>query len=406
MPGLASETVGVWADSGSRDESELTAGSTHFLEHMLFKGTRARTAAQIARTFDRIGGDSNAVTAKEFTCYYARCLVADLGSAVDVLWDMVLDPLLDPGEFERERGVILEELAMAADDPQDVLYEAFDELIYPGHPLGRPIGATKGRIRALDHATLLAHYRGAYTADRLVFVAAGGAEHAEVVERVTTAIAQLRPALLAPPGPAEDQTRPRSARSRPAFSAGVRSIRRDTEQQGLLYGVDGVSAVSEDRFAFSVLQSLLGGGMSSRLFQSVREEHGLAYSVHCSSSQHADCGDFALYAGCAPESAQRVLELCDAEFRRLAEEAPDAEEVEEVAAQLAASTVLGLESTATRMNRLASAELYGIALRSPEEIVARVRAVSAQDVRALAEALYAGPKALATVGPRELTLPA
>ncbi len=401
IPGLASETIGIWADSGSRDETDLTAGSTHFLEHMLFKGTRTHSARQIARLFDRIGGDSNAVTAKEYTCYYARCLVEDLPAAGDMLWDMVLDSTLDTGEFERERSVILDELAMAADDPQDVLYEAFDALIYAGHPLGRPIGATKDRIRALQHSELIDHYRASYTAPRLMLVAAGGAEHREIVERTVSALQRLRPELLRAEVPAQQPP----ARTSAAFQPGVRRIARDTEQQGLLYGVPGLAAGSPDRFVFGVLQSLLGGGMSSRLFQTVREEHGLAYAVNSTASQHSDCGDFAIYAGCAPESAQRVLQLCEDEFAQLAQVTPDAVEVGDVAAQMAASTVLGMESTAVRMNRLAGAELHGIELRTAEDIVAQIRAVTPVQVQALAQRLHAGPRALATVGPADVVPP-
>ena len=158
MPGLESETVGIWVDSGSRDEAPTAAGSTHFLEHMLFKGTPQRSARRIAEEFDRTGGESNAVTAKEYTCYFSRCLVDDLPPVTDLLWDMVLHATLDAGEFERERGVIIEELAMAADDPTDVLYEKFDALVYPGHPLGRPVGATKDQIRTLAHTVLREHY--------------------------------------------------------------------------------------------------------------------------------------------------------------------------------------------------------------------------------------------------------
>lgn len=409
IPGLASETVGVWVDAGSRDETQATAGSTHFLEHMLFKGTATRSAKAIARTFDRIGGDSNAVTAKEYTCYYARCLVADLPEVTDVLWDMVLGSVLDPSEFERERGVIVDELAMAADDPQDVLFEAFDALIYAGHPLGRPIGATRDRILALEHGELLDHYRSAYVLPRLTFSAAGGASHEEVVDRVCQA---LRAAGCDPEAPSVtasgappllDVSRP--VRTPAPFTPGVQHLTRETEQQSLILGTPGIAAGSPDRFTFGVLQSLLGGGMSSRLFQTVREEHGLAYAVHCTSSQHSDTGDFGIFAACAPGSAQQVASLCVAEFERLAEHLPGDEEVADVAAQIAASTVLGMESTAVRMNRLAHSQLFGITLSEPHALVERVRAVTPGDVRDLAARLFAGPWAMASIGPASFTAP-
>lgn len=397
MPALASETVGVWVDSGSRDETDLTAGSTHFLEHMLFKGTTSRSAKQIAQIFDRTGGESNAVTSKEYTCYFARCLVDDLPPVTELLWDMVLNATLDAQEFERERGVIVEELAMAADDPTDVLYEAFDTLVYPDHPLGRPVGATKEQVRRLAHGVLHDHYSAAYIGPRLVFTAAGGASHEQIVELVAQATAHL-------PAAAPEAVRP--SRTAPAFASGAACIGRDTEQQGIIIGMPGLSEGDERRFAFSVMFSLLGGGMSSRLFQSVREERGLAYSVHGIASRYSDSGQFGMYAGCAPQAAQDVIDLCVAEFERLAGQLPGEDEVADIVAQAAGSMMLSLESSAVRMNRLARAELAGMPLESPQELLDTVRQVTPADVSAIAADLAAGPRALATIGPREdLRLP-
>ncbi|MCQ9384966.1 M16 family metallopeptidase [Brevibacterium moorei] len=416
MPGLSSETVGVWVDSGSRDETPETAGSTHFLEHMLFKGTHRHSSKDIARIFDLLGGDSNAVTAKDYTCYFARCILDDLPQATDLLWDMVLDALLDAGEFERERGVIIEELAMAADDPLDVLFETADQVFYSDQPLGRPVGATRERIRDLGHGELLEHYRHAYVGPRLVFAAAGGAGHEQIVDLVLRATAHL-PAVAGTEVPAggavtgwavgrANGTGARPARATSVFTPGVQLLGKDLEQQQLLLGFEGVSELGEDRFASTVLQSLLGGGMSSRLFQSVREEHGLAYSVYCTGARYPDVGDFGIYAGCAPEKAQQVLDLCQAEFERLAALGPSAAEVVDVAAQASAATVLGMESTAVRMNRLARSELTGQRLRSAEWIVDAVRSVTGAQVRDLAARMLAGPRALVAIGPRtDLHLP-
>lgn len=397
MPSLASETVGVWVDSGSRDETDLTAGSTHFLEHMLFKGTTSRSAKQIAQIFDRTGGESNAVTSKEYTCYFSRCLVDDLPPVTDLLWDMVLHATLDAGEFERERGVIIEELAMAADDPTDVLYEKFDALVYPGHPLGRPVGATKDQIRTLAHTVLREHYETAYIGPRLVFTAAGGATHEQIVELVTKATAHL-------PQAAPEVVRP--SRVAPEFASGTACIGKDTEQQGIIIGMPGLSEGDERRFAFSVMFSLLGGGMSSRLFQSVREDRGLAYSVHGIASRYSDSGQFGMYAGCAPQAAQDVIDLCVAEFERLASDLPGEEEVADIVAQAAGSMMLSLESSAVRMNRLARSELAGLPLESPQNLLDTVRKVTPADVSAIAADLAAGPRALVTLGPRgDLRLP-
>lgn len=392
MPGLESETIGIWVDSGSRDEAPAAAGSTHFLEHMLFKGTPQRSARRIAEEFDRTGGESNAVTAKEYTCYFSRCLVDDVDHITALLWDMVLNSTLDAAEFERERGVILEELAMSADDPAEVLYDAFDEFVYAGHPLGRPVGARKEQIRALDHQVLLDHYAHDYVGPRLVFAAAGGAEHSAVVDMVARATAGL-PAVSGSPAGL------RPVRTPPEFHGGVRAVVRDTEQQGIILGMPGLAEADDERFTMTVLYSLLGGGMSSRLFQEIREERGLAYSVHCIASTHADSGQFGIYAGTSPASAQQVIDLCAAELDRLAVSVPAAEEVEAIVSQVAGSTVLGLESSAARMNRLARAELYGRPLQTPAELIDRVRAVTPEQVTALARRLAAGPRALVTCGP-------
>ncbi|WP_349827639.1 M16 family metallopeptidase [Brevibacterium litoralis] len=396
MPWLQSETVGIWVDSGSRDETPLTAGSTHFLEHMLFKGTRSHDARQIAEAFDRTGGESNAATSKEYTCYYSRTPVSDLPQVVDLLWEMVLDSQLDPAEFERERGVIIEEIAMDADDPTDVLFETFDSVVYADHPLGRPIGATKDQIARLEHSVLLDHYAHAYVGPRLTFAAAGGAAHEALVEQVLAATSALPPV--------ETDARTTGAdlgRTAPVFHGGVHHVHRATEQQGIVIGMPGLPDGDEDRYTFSVLYSLLGGGMSSRLFQTVREEHGLAYNVHAIGSRYQDVGQFGVYAGCSPDKAQAVIDLCVAELERLATERPGENEVADVISQAAGSTLLGLESSAARMNRLARWEMSGREYETPEQALARVREVTAQDVSDLAARLCSGTRALVTLGPAE-----
>lgn len=395
MPGLGSETVGIWIDSGSRHETDSTAGSTHFLEHMLFKGTRRRTAKDIAREFDRLGGEANAVTSKEYTAYYARCLIDDLDRATDVLWDMVLNSVLDPAEFERERKVIIDELAMAADDPVDVLYEHYDTTIYRGSGLGRPVGATKQRIAELDHSELVEHYAAAYVGPRIVIAAAGGAEHDAVVEACRRATEHLS----APVGSASSASV--DSGPAPVFRAERSALVRPTEQQTLLTGVEGLPLGHDDRFTLSVMQTLLGGGMSSRLFQSIREDRGLAYSVHCAGSQFSDIGDFGIYAGCSPEDAPEVLKLIRAECAELAEHGPTADEVADTASAGAASAVLAMESSAVRMNRLGRSELTGQPLLSTDEIVERTRAVTPEDVRVLAQELFSREWALGSVGPRD-----
>lgn len=410
MPGLASETIGIWVAAGSRDESTETAGSTHFLEHMLFKGTPTKDAKTIAAAFDRTGGDSNAITAKELTCYYSRCLVTDLSDITSLLVDMVSNSNLDAEEFERERGVIIEELAMSADDPGDVLFDDFDELIFGDHPLARPVGATKDQIRVLGHHTLLEHHSTTYVPPRLVIAAAGGATHEEVLGMVDDALAQAGVGSqagshawdsVAPSGSSAGTGKTgRGAREVPTFHSGRSHTAKDTEQLGILLGCEGLEEGHPDRFVYSVLLTMLGGGMSSRLFQSVREERGLAYAVNCVASQFTDFGTFGIYAGCTPENGQAVIDLALAEWDRLAQETPSRLELDAIVSQLSGSMVLGLESSAARMNRLARSEIFGIPLEAPLDLIERVRSVTAEQVTTMAGDLLSRPKSLSLVGPQ------
>lgn len=434
MPGLASETIGIWVAAGSRDESAETAGSTHFLEHMLFKGTGSRDAKSIAAAFDRTGGDSNAITAKELTCYYSRCLVTDLPSITGLLVDMVSNSQLDAEEFERERGVIIEELAMSADDPGDVLFDDFDALVFGSHSLARPVGATKDQIRVLGHHTVIDHYTSTYIPPRLVIAAAGGATHDEVLAMVEDALAEAGLGSRADvwsgavtgadssaggtasvgkgshlggaASVAKGSHLGGAARVRPEFHSGVAHTVKDIEQLGILLGCEGLPEGDDDRFIYSVMLTMLGGGMSSRLFQSVREERGLAYAVNCVASQFTDVGTFGIYAGCTAENAQAVVDLALSEWDRLAQEAPSRFELDEIVSQLSGSMVLGLESSAARMNRLARSEIFGLPLEAPMELIERVRSVTAEQVSEMAGRLLSRPKALAMVGPAaEVELP-
>ncbi|WP_246490363.1 M16 family metallopeptidase [Brevibacterium oceani] len=429
MPGLASETIGIWVAAGSRDESAETAGSTHFLEHMLFKGTGSRDAKSIAAAFDRTGGDSNAITAKELTCYYSRCLVTDLPNITGLLIDMVSNSQLDADEFERERGVIIEELAMSADDPGDVLFDDFDALVFGQHSLARPVGATKDQIRVLGHHTVIDHYASTYIPPRLVIAAAGGATHEEVLAMVEDALAEAglgsradvwsgagndhdagsidtratdggaASAAVGSDSVAKGSHLGGAARVRPEFHSGTSHTVKDIEQLGIMLGCEGLEEGHEDRFIYSVMLTMLGGGMSSRLFQSVREERGLAYAVNCVASQFTDTGTFGIYAGCTAENAQAVVDLALAEWDRLAQEAPSRFELDEIVSQLSGSMVLGLESSAARMNRLARSEIFGLPLEAPLDLIERVRSVTSEQVSEMAGRLLARPKALAMVGP-------
>jgi len=298
MPGLRSVTFGCWVGVGSRDEASGHHGSTHFLEHLLFKGTGRRSAMDIASAFDAVGGEANAVTGKEHTCYYARVLDDDLPLAADVLCDMVTSARLDHEDVENERGVILEELAMNDDDPSDVVHERFAEAVLAGHDLGRPIGGTPESIRAVGRDEVAAHYTRHYTAPGLVVTAAGGIDHDTVCDLLEEHLSRAGWPL--PPAATPRSRRPGEPA---AIEHGERRrvvVSRPTEQANVVLGTTGLTATDERRYAMSVLNAVLGGGMSSRLFQEVREKRGLAYSVYSFASGYSDAGYFGLYAGCAP----------------------------------------------------------------------------------------------------------
>ncbi|WP_336922703.1 M16 family metallopeptidase [Aquipuribacter sp. SD81] len=402
MPGLRSATVGMWVGVGSRDEASGHFGSTHFLEHLLFKGTDRRSPLDIAEAFDAVGGEANAVTGKEHTCYYARVMAEDSAMAVDVIADMVTSSTIDADDFDSEREVILEELAMAEDDPTDVVHERFAEAVLGAHPLGRPIGGTPDTIRAVGRDDVLAHYRAHYEPPTLVVTAAGGVEHDEVVRRV---VAELDRAGWHGGDARRSPRRGRALLGDATTGAGAAAtgadvvVRRDTEQAQVVLGTTGLAATDERRYVLSVLTTVLGGGMSSRLFQEVREKRGLAYSVYSFASSYTDGGYLGLYAGCNPAKVDTVVDLLAAEWERLAADGLAPGELERGVGQIAGGMTLGLEDSGSRMSRLGKAELVHGAFTDLDEAVARLRAVTAEQVQELAAELAARPRSLAVVGP-------
>ena len=398
LPSVRSAAFGIWAGVGSRDEDIAHAGATHYLEHLLFKGTSRRTALDISATMDAVGGELNAFTAKEYTCYYARVLDADLPLAIDVLADMVTSSLIEPKDVDAERGVILEEIAMNEDDPSDTVHEAFAAQLFGDTPLGRPILGTVDSINAITRAQIAEHYRARYKPENLVVAAAGSLDHAEVVELARAAFAGASDDDAVSPRP------PRlpgsdAAAGEPGTGTGVRLVSRGIEQANLVLGCSGLSRTDERRFALGVLNAALGGGMSSRLFQEVREKRGLAYSVYSFSSQHADSGIWGVYAGCLPAKADEVLSICRDEIAKVIAGGLTDDEMNRGKGQLRGSIVLGLEDPSSRMSRLGKAELVYPRLEPVEEILASIEAVTHDDVREVAAAVLAQPKALAVVGP-------
>lgn len=397
LPGQRSASIGAWVNVGSRDEQSGHYGSTHFLEHLLFKGTPRRSAMDIAEAFDAVGGEANAVTGKENTCYYARVLDTDLPMAVDVITDMVTSANLDPDELETERGVILEELAMNDDDPGDVVHEKFSETVLAGHDLGRPIGGTPETINAVPRDAVWEHYQQHYQPETLVFTAAGNIDHDQLC-------AQISDELIRGGWELNEGATPRARRdTTPIEGIGLTgreiTIHRQVEQANVIIGSTGITGTDERRFQLSVLTAVLGGGMSSRLFQEIRERRGLAYSTYCFGSSHVGIGTFGLYAGCAPKRVDEVSELMVAELEKLADSGITESEWKRSVGQLSGSLVLGLEDSGSRMNRLGRAELVTGELFSLEESLERIKAVTREEVQALAIELASRPRSVVRVGP-------
>jgi predicted Zn-dependent peptidase len=394
LPTVRSAAVGIWAGVGSRDEGPDHAGATHYLEHLLFKGTSRRTALEISAAMDAVGGELNAFTGKEYTCYYARVLDADLPLAIDVLSDMVTGSLIEPKDVDAERGVILEEIAMNDDDPADTVHEAFSAQLFGDTPLGRPILGTVDSINGITREQISEHYAAKYTPPDLVIAVAGNVQHAEVMGHVRQAFGAVVDTAAAPSPP----RLPGADRFVPS-GTGVRLVPRGIEQANLVLGCTGLSRTDEQRFALGVLNAALGGGMSSRMFQEIREKRGLAYSVYSFASQHSDTGLWATYIGCLPAKADEVLAICQEEIAKLIAGGLSDDELERGKGQLRGSLVLGLEDPSSRMSRLGKSELVYSQLEPVEEILASIEAVTHDDVRRVAAEVLGRPKVLAVVGP-------
>jgi predicted Zn-dependent peptidase len=394
IPAMRSVSFGVWVGIGSRDETPVLSGVSHFLEHLLFKGTKTRSALDISAQIEAVGGETNAFTAKEYTCYYARVLDADLPLAVDVVCDLVTDSILAEADVETERGVILEEIAMHDDEPGDEVHDVFTEAVYGSHPLGRLISGSAETISALTRQQIDGFYRKRYTPPTMVVAAAGNLDHAKMVRQVRAAFD--RAGLSAPADPSP--RRPVSKRV-PVRTGQVVVQNKDTEQAHVVLGCAGYPRQDERRFALGALNNVLGGGMSSRLFQQIREQRGLAYSVYSYTSQYADTGLFGVYAGCAPGKVDEVLALTRDELARVARDGITDEEIERGKGMLKGAVVLGLEDTGSRMSRLGKGELLYDELLSVDDVLARVDAVTPEAVRRIAAELLVRPMSLAVIGP-------
>jgi predicted Zn-dependent peptidase len=393
MPGVLSATLGIWVDVGSRDETPAVAGSSHFLEHLLFKGTTSRGALEIATAMDAVGGEMNAFTAKEHTCFYANVLASDLPLAVTLLADLVTEATNTAADLESERTVVLEEIAMRDDEPSDAVHDLFSETLFGDTPLGRSVLGTVESIEGLTRDDVDGWYRQRYAMPSMVVTAAGRVDHQQVLELVTAAFGDRlseagEPAPLRVGEPEAD---------RPSRSTGL--ITRRTEQTHLLFGTPGLGRLDERRYAAAVLDAAVGGGMSSRLFQEIREKRGLVYSVGSALTHYAGAGTFSVYAGCAKKRVPEVLRLIREGLDGVAADGLTSEEVARARGQLKGGMVLGLEDTGSRMSRLGKSELsYGEYL-PVREVLARLDGVDEQQVREVATELFGRPMCLAVVGP-------
>ncbi len=402
LPAVRSVAIGIWVGVGSRDEDLEHAGATHYLEHLLFKGTTRRTALDISAAMDAVGGELNAFTGKEFTCYYARVLDSDLPLAIDVLCDMVTSSLIAPRDVDAERGVVLEEIAMNEDDPSDTVHEAFAAALFGDSPLGRPILGTVSSINAISRDQISEHYQARYTPPSLVVAAAGNLQHHAVTELVRRGFA----AVTSDQAVQQDPASPRVGGNYVVADGppvpgrqGTRLVSRGIEQANLVLGCYGLSRTDDRRFALGVLNAALGGGMSSRLFQEVREKRGLAYSVYSFNSQLADTGVWGVYVGCLPAKADEVLAICRDEIAKVTESGLTDAELARGKGQLRGSIVLGLEDPSSRMSRLGKSELVYTRLEPVDEILASIESVTNDEVVAVAADVLSRPKVLAVVGP-------
>lgn len=387
MPSLRSIAVGCWVDTGTRDERSSEAGASHFLEHLLFKGSERLSARTIAETFDAIGAESNAFTSKDYTCYWARLLDQDLPTGLEVLSEMIQRPAFRQNEIDAERQVVVEEINMNDDDPADVAFEEFTQAVFAGHPLERPVLGTRESIRAMTRDDIDGYWSRRYTPGSTVVALAGSVDHDQVVKLVDSLFGEWT-------GDAIDHdsipTEPRPH---------VRIVERETEQAHLVIGGAGIDRADERRWPFQVLHHVLGGGMSSRLFDEIREQRGLAYAVYSFRMAHADAGAWGVYVGTTPAQTETALELIEAEITSIIANGITVEELERAKGSMRGGLALALEDANSRMVRLGRDELTAAPHYSVDERLAQLEAVTLDDVKQVAADVMGGPWVMGAVGP-------
>jgi len=390
MEEVRSVALGIWFAVGSRDETPYEAGMSHFMEHMMFKGTPTRSAQDISEQFDRLGAELNAFTSKEYTCYYSRFVDEHLPTAFEILADMVVAASLTDESCQLEREVVIEEIARMEDAPDDHIHEVFSHALWPDHPIGLPILGSRDTVGGFDHEQSVAFRSKHYRSGNCVVAAAGRVDHEALVAMTERFLGGLA-------------SGPRSVRpvAEAAGRGKVAAIRKDTEQTHICYGVATMNAHHPDRFPLALLDGVLGGGMSSRLFQEIRERRGLAYAVYSFSALYQDTGEFAVYAGTRPEKAAEVLGLIRAEMESVAAHGVTPEELDRVRQAAKGHLVLGLESTRMRMTRLGKNETSGGEILSADEVVERFDSVTMDDLRRVSAEVLSADKVLAIIGPHD-----
>ena len=394
VPSVRSAAIGIWVNVGSRDETPAVAGASHFLEHLLFKGTTRRNALEISSTIESVGGEMNAFTSKEYTCFYARVIDTDLPMAIDVVSDLITSSIVSALDVDAERKVVLEEIAMRDDDPSDLVHDLYAETYYGDTQLGRPILGTIKSINDMTRSSVFNYYKKKYLPQDLVVAVAGNIKHKRVVAMVEEALS--RDGFLNVKG--APQIRPNTpVKTKPVQAVGL--LTRKTEQAHMFYGMEGVARSDERRFSMGVLASALGGGMSSRLFQEIREKRGLAYSVYAYAQQFAGSGQIGFYAGCNPTKAIEVVEIIREVLADVSENGMSHEEIERAKGAVRGSLVLSQEDSASRMSRIGKNEIVYGQVMCFDDILKAISRVNSTDVREIASEYLTKSPTLALVGP-------
>ena len=394
VPSVRSAAVGIWVNVGSRDEAPATAGASHFLEHLLFKGTTSRTALEISSSIESVGGEMNAFTSKEYTCFYARVIDTDLPMAIDIVSDLITSSIVTALDVDAERKVVLEEIAMRDDDPSDLVHDLFSDTFYGDTPIGRPILGTVESIKGMSRNTVFNYYKKRYQPQDLVVAVAGNIKHKRVVAMVEEALSRdnFLDVMAAPvlrPNTVVKNSKQRS----------VGLLFKKSEQAHMFYGMEGVARADERRFAMGVLSAALGGGMSSRLFQEIREKRGLAYSVYAYAQQFAGSGVLGFYAGCNPSKAVEVVEIFQSVLVDVADNGMTHEEIIRAKGAVRGSLVLSQEDSGSRMSRMGKNEIVYGQIMDFDDILKAIDRVSAEDIREIASEFLVKTPTLALVGP-------